>query len=64
MLAAQKGHIDVLLLLLQNGADTDAKNNLGMTAAMIAAKHRQAAALQVLMQHSNVSRRTDAPPPT
>src|SRR6202040_936605 len=51
MLAAERGHIELVKLLLKNGADVNAENLNGETALMRAAENDRAAAVKILLAH-------------
>lgn len=50
-LAAQKGHLSILKLLLNKGADKDQMNQEGYTAVYIASSYNQPSCLQELIAH-------------
>jgi uncharacterized protein len=50
-LAAERGHIELVKVLLKNGADVNAKNLNGVTALMRAAENDRAAAVKILLAH-------------
>jgi uncharacterized protein len=51
MLAAERGHIELVKVLLKNGADVNAENLNGETALMRAAENDRAAAVKILLAH-------------
>ena len=51
MLAAQRGHIELVNLLLKNGADVDARNLNGETVMMRAAENDRVAMVKILLAH-------------
>jgi len=64
MLAARTGKPDAVAMLLNHGADVNKTNATGQTALMWAAAERNAAAVQVLIEHkADFSIRTHAAPP-
>jgi ankyrin repeat protein len=48
MIASQKGHVDVVKLLLEKGADVDASTDNGITALLVARKNGHADIAQLL----------------
>lgn len=51
ILSAEKGHIETVSFLLQNGADVQAKNSTGMTALQKAARGGHTDILKLLLSH-------------
>jgi ankyrin repeat protein len=51
MMATIHGHIAIVKMLLDHGADVHAQNNRGMTALMYAAWNKHAAIVQTLLAH-------------
>jgi ankyrin repeat protein len=50
-LAAERGHIELVKVLLKNGADVNAANLNGESALMRAAENDRAAAVKILLAH-------------
>ncbi len=48
-MAAQQGHVDILQLLINAGADVNVHNNNGMTALQLAIQHNNPAVVQALL---------------
>ena len=57
--AAVTGKLDMVNLLVDNGADVDAQNHDGMTALMAAALHDKSAVAKVLLDHGASVRAVD-----
>ena len=51
MLASETGHIDVVRLLLENGADVDSHHNGGWTALMPASQNGHLEVVHLLLQN-------------
>jgi ankyrin repeat protein len=51
MAACQEGHLDIVKLLIEKGADVKAKDNSGSTALMIASKNGHTQIVEFLKAH-------------
>jgi ankyrin repeat protein len=51
MLAAERGHKEVVELLLESGADVNAKSNIGWTALMLAAFNGHKEIVEILKSY-------------